>query len=164
MDIPNLTKDKQTANPLVMPKNDQATEKIAPLYLVIMAVSGIFISFWISRFLPTSANKSSSLTGSNLQSADKISSSADIEIGKVYGDANGTFSDTATGTIEKGSINGVGTHILNRQGGISQRASLTSSVVDLDMFIGRLVDIKGETNDSDKTSWLLDVGQIKVLQ
>lgn len=162
MDIPNLNKDNQTANPLVMPKNDQTTEKIVPLYLVIVAVSGIFISFWISRFLPTSTRKSSSSL--NLQSADKISGASDIEVGKVYGDADGTFSDTATGTIEKGSINGVGTHILNREGGISQRASLTSSVIDLDLFIDKLVDIKGETNASDKTSWLLDVGQIKVLQ
>ncbi len=164
MDIPNLAKDKQSINPLTEPKVKQSSEKIMPLYLVIVAVSGIFISFWISRFLPTPTNKSSSLTGSNLQSADKISGASDIEVGKVYGDADGTFSDTATGTIEKGSINGVGTHILNREGGISQRASLTSSIIDLDMFIGKLVDIKGETNDSDKTSWLLDVGQIKILQ
>ena len=164
MDIPNLAKDKQTTKPLIEPKTNQASEKIAPLYLVIMAVSGIFISFWLSRFFPTSTQKATSLFSSQPQSADKISSPSDVEIGKLYGDANGTFSDTATGTIEKGSINGVGTHILNREGGISQRASLTSSVIDLDLFIDKLVDIKGETNDSDKTSWLLDVGQIKVLQ
>ena len=164
MDIPNLAKDKQSDKPLVEPKIDKAKEKIVPLYLVIVAVSGIFISFWLSRFFPTSTQKAESGISSQLLSTDSISSTSDIEVGKVYGDTNGTFSDTATGTIEKGSINGVGTHILNREGGISQRASLTSSVVDLDLFIDKLVEIKGETNSSDKTSWLLDVGQIKILQ
>jgi len=164
MDIPNLAKDKQAVKPLIEPKVNLTKEKVTPLCLVMVAVSGIFISFWLSRFFPISTQKTTSSLSSQLQSADKISNTSDIEVGKVYGDANGTFSDTATGTIEKGSINGVGTHILNRQGGISQRASLTSSVVDLDMFIDKLVEIKGETNASDKTSWLLDVGQIKVLQ
>ena len=164
MDIPNLAKDKQSINPLTEPKVKRSSEKIMPLYLVIVAVSGIFLSFWLSRFFPTSNQKTTPGLSSQLQSADKISSASDIEVGKIYGDADGTFSDTATGTIEKGSINGVGTHILNREGGISQRASLTSSIIDLDMFVDKLVEIKGETNASDKTSWLLDVGQIKVLQ
>jgi len=164
MDIPNLAKDKQAIKPLIEPKVKLAKEKITPLYLVIIAVSGIFISFWLSRFFPISTNTTTNLQSSQLLSTDKISDISDIEVGKVYGDTNGTFSDTATGTIEKGNINGVGTHILNREGGTSQRASLTSSIVDLDMFIDRLVEIKGETNASNKTSWLLDVGQIKVLQ
>ena len=55
-------------------------------------------------------------------------------------------------------------HILNREGGLSQRASLTSSAVDLDLFVGKKVEVKGETNASTKTAWLLDVGSIKVIE
>lgn len=173
MDIPNLS-NKQTVkpvnkleNPLSPPQHKQSnnTNKLKPVYLILVAFLGIFVSFWLSRFFPsqTSQITSSSSTQAPL-SADKISSANDIEIGKLYGQVNGDFSDTATGTIEKGSINGIGTHILNRQGGASQRASLTSSTVDLDLFVGKLVEIKGQTNTSDKTSWLLDVGSIKVLE
>ncbi len=66
--------------------------------------------------------------------------------------------------IEKGPLNGEGTHILNREGGLDQRAALTSSTVDLDLFVGKKVEVKGETNASNKAGWLLDVGTIKVLE
>ena len=82
----------------------------------------------------------------------------------VYGNTDPKFKDTATGVIEKGNINGEGTHILNREGGATQRASLISSAVDLDLFVGKKVEVKGETNASTKTSWLLDVGNIKILE
>jgi len=145
--------------------NTQKSEKIKSRYLIMVALLGIFVSFWLSRFFPSGSSQPISLPGQEKTlSADQISSTDDIEIGKTYGQTDGNFSDIATGTIEKGNINGVGTHILNRQGGTSQRASLISSVVDLDMFVGKLVEIKGETNSSDKTSWLLDVGSIKILE
>jgi len=95
---------------------------------------------------------------------ENITDQSQIETGKLYGNVSKTFSDTATGVIEKGSINGEGTHILNREGGATQRASLTSSVVDLDLFVGKKVQVTGQTNSSIKTSWLLDVGTIKILQ
>ena len=124
------------------------------------------MGFWFSRLMPLSKNTSNKLTLGQPQSisTDTISSASQIQIGKLYGDTNTTFKDSATGTIEKGSINGVGTHILNRDGGVTQRASLTSSVVDLDLFIGRKVEVKGETNSSPKTAWLMDVGSVKVLE
>lgn len=177
MDIPNLSDQKVTKvsktpqNPL-SPVDDKPVTKTKPtnqinnIYLVIVALSGIFVSFWLSRFFPNNTNQSNkgvSQTKDSI-SVDQISSIDDIQVGKVYGQTDVNFSDTATGTIEKGSINGVGTHILNRPGGVDQRASLTSSVVDLDLFVDRKVEIKGETNASDKTSWLLDVGSVKVLE
>jgi hypothetical protein len=118
-------------------------------------------------FLPQTASSSTAptqTTSENTLSTDKISSPDDIKAGQVYGNTQKNFNDTATGTIEKGSINGEGTHILNRPGGASQRASLTSSTVDLDLFVGKNVEVKGETNSSTKTSWLLDVGNLKVIE
>ena len=133
--------------------------------LVIIVTLAIGSGFWLSR-LSSSGSKNSLLSGSSGQiiSSDKIDKKEDIQAGKVYGNVQKTFSDSATGSVEKGSINGEGTHILNREGGLSQRASLTSSVLDLDLFVGRKVEVKGETNASNKTSWLMDVGSIKVLE
>jgi len=124
------------------------------------------MGYFISRAYPLSGSKNASLLngGENAISTENITDKSAIEVGKLYGDTATVFKDSATGTIEKGSINGVGTHILNREGGVSQRASLTSSVVDLDLFVDRKVQIQGETNSSDKTSWLMDVGAVTVIE
>ncbi len=74
-----------------------------------------------------------------------------------------TFKDMAEGTIEKGGVNGEGSHKLLRPGGPSQTVSLSSSVVDLDQFAGKKVQIWGETNTAMKSGWLMDVGRVKIL-
>jgi len=75
-----------------------------------------------------------------------------------------TFKDTAIGVLEAGGINGEGTHKLIREGGPSQTAYLTSSVVDLDQFIGKKVQVWGETFKGQKAGWLMDVGRIKIIE
>jgi len=74
-----------------------------------------------------------------------------------------TFKDSAEGKLEKGGVNGDGSHHLVRPGGESQNVYLTSSVVDLDKFVGREVKVWGETFSSQKAGWLMDVGKLKVL-
>ena len=75
-----------------------------------------------------------------------------------------TFKDSAEGTLEKGGINGEGTHKLIREGGESQTAYLVSSVVNLDEYVGKKVKVWGETFAAEKASWLMDVGKIEILQ
>ncbi len=73
-----------------------------------------------------------------------------------------TFKDSAIGTIEKGGIDGEGTHKLIREGGPSQTAYLLSSVVDLDQYVGKKVKVWGQTMQAVKASWLMDVGRIEI--
>ena len=154
MDIPNLSQ------PEVVP-----TTISSKVPLIIVVLSAIIIGFVFSKIATITKTKSNSPKPVNTAiSADTVKSAADIKVGQIYGDTETIFKDTATGTLEKGSINGEGTHILNRQGGADQRASLTSSVLDLDLFVGRQVEVRGQTNASTKTGWLLDVGTVKVLQ
>ncbi len=165
MDIPNLSQNQQlpTVNPVdTISSKDSKNSKVVIFIIVILAiVSG----FWTSRFWPLGKSSlTDSLSKKDITSADNIKSQDELVVGVAYGNTAKAFKDTATGVIEKGDINGEGTHILNREGGKSQRASLTSSVIDLDLFIGKKVEIKGETNTSTKTSWLLDVGVIKILE
>jgi hypothetical protein len=75
-----------------------------------------------------------------------------------------TFSDTATGTLEAGGIAGEGTHHLTRDGGPSQNVYLTSTVIDMDSFVGKKVQVWGQTISARKAGWLMDVGKIKVVQ
>lgn len=73
-----------------------------------------------------------------------------------------TFRDSAEGKLVKGGIDGEGTHHLERTGGESQNVYLTSSVVNLDDFVGKKVKIYGETFAGQKAGWLMDVGRIEI--
>ncbi|HEY5600712.1 MAG TPA: hypothetical protein VIK81_01345 [Patescibacteria group bacterium] len=78
-----------------------------------------------------------------------------------------TFRDKAEGTIEKNEVDdpyAQGTHKLIREGGESQSAHLVSSVVDLDQYVGKKVEVFGETNQSEEVGWLMDVGRVNELQ
>lgn len=83
---------------------------------------------------------------------DKIVGSTDTKI----------FKDSAEGKLEKGGIDGEGTHHLVREGGPSQTAYLTSSVIDLDQFVGKEVKVWGETFQAEKAGWLMDVGRVEL--
>lgn len=75
-----------------------------------------------------------------------------------------TFKDEAEGTIEKNDEMdkySQGTHKLIRSGGESQTAYLTSSVLDLDEFVGKKVKVFGETFGSSQVGWLMDVGKVE---
>jgi len=161
MEITNLSPSAQSDLPV---KKEKIFSLPILLIIISLALSG---GFFASRFLTPQGTKTSDSSDQSL--ADTVANTPPetaemIEVGKVYGNLEKNFKDTATGTIEKGSINGEGTHILNRPGGKSQRASLTSSTLDLDLFVDKNVEVRGETNSSTKTSWLMDVGSIKVLE
>lgn len=161
MEIPNLSQTPPSVNV------NTSSPKNSPLVFVIIVSLAIAAGFWASRLSPSGSNNGSSSNGVSGQKAVSINDSTspqDLKVGTIYGNQGQNFKDRAQGTIEKGSINGEGTHILVREGGLSQRASLTSSVVDLDLFVGRMVEVTGETNTSNKTSWLMDVGTVKILQ
>jgi hypothetical protein len=75
-----------------------------------------------------------------------------------------TFRDTAEGVLEEGGIAGEGTHHLTRTGGASQNVYLTSTVIDLQSFVGKKVQVWGETISAKKAGWLMDVGKVKVIE
>jgi len=91
-------------------------------------------------------------------------SSEKIKPGVEFGSKNQNFKDTTIGVLERGGIDGEGTHHLVREGGPSQNAYLTSSVLDLDQFVGKKVQVWGETFKGQKAGWLMDVGRIKILE
>lgn len=75
-----------------------------------------------------------------------------------------TFRDSAEGTLESGGIEGEGTHHLVREGGESQTVYLTSTVIDLESFVGKKVKVWGETITARQAGWLMDVGKVKVVE
>lgn len=75
-----------------------------------------------------------------------------------------TFKDTATGTLKAGGVSGEGTHHLERDGGSSQNVYLTSTVIDLESFVGKKVQVWGQTISGKNAGWLMDVGKVKVVE
>ncbi len=83
--------------------------------------------------------------------------------GEVGFDDDTAFPDEAEGVVEKGGIQGEGTHHLIREGGETQYVYLTSTVIDLDSFEGKKVQVWGETIAARNAPWLMDVGRVKSL-
>ena len=159
MDIPNLSQ-----KPLISPT---PSPQFAFKPILIISIIAVVCGYVLHLVFPKSGSNILNTSDNNSQphlSTDTISGPSQLKIGQLYGDNSAAFKDSATGVIQKGGINGVGTHTLVRDGGPSQSASLTSSTVDLDLFTGKKVEVKGETNASAKTAWLMDVGSIKILE
>ncbi len=75
------------------------------------------------------------------------------------------FPDKAEGELQvnDGSVTQEGSHVLIRPGGADQTAYLTSSVVDLDKFVGKQIEIYGQTHTAQTAGWLMDVGYARVI-
>ncbi len=128
--------------------------------LVLVIGAGTAVGFGASKLFGKgeSANKTA-LGAPGTISADQIT------VGQVYGvQDDSRYKDVSEGVIAQGGIDGEGTHHLVRPGGASQTVYLTSSVVDLDPFVGHKVQIKGETFSAQKAAWFMDVGSVKVVE
>ena len=68
------------------------------------------------------------------------------------------------GLLEEGGVNGEGQYHLTRPGGVSQNVYLTSTSVDLSLFVGKKVKVWGQTLSARKAGWLMDVGKIQVVE
>lgn len=87
-----------------------------------------------------------------------------IKNGDVFGSKDkDAFKDSAEGYLEKGGLEGEGSHHLVRPGGETQTVYITSSVTDLDTLEGMDVKVWGETFKGQKAGWLMDVGSIEVI-
>jgi len=115
---------------------------------VAIVLLGVGTGYLLSRYAPKSMGGVASST---------------INTGKVVGSTDTqTFKDSAVGVIQKGGTDGEGTHQLIRDGGPSQTVTLLSSVVDLDIYVGKKVKVSGQTVTAKRAAWLMDVGKVEL--
>lgn len=129
------------------------------LYLgitVLVVLSGIGTG-WVLAGTGGSTNTD----GTSQVSEDKTVKQSDTEAGVLDESA---FPDTAEGKLSEGGIQGEGTHKLERPGGASQTVYLTSTVIDLESFVGKNVKVWGQSLSGKSAGWLMDVGKIKVVE
>lgn len=131
-----------------------------PALFTLVIIGGLFTGISLARnntsSTPQVADSGPGLEGSP-DSADSVT------VGTLYGSADSdTFRDSAEGILVEGGIEGEGSHHLVRL--FQDPVYLTSSVVDLDQFVGHRLEVWGETFDARHAGWLMDVGKLKVLE
>lgn len=95
----------------------------------------------------------------------KTQVTGEAAVGESYGVSDTkVFTDSAEGEMDSGGIDGEGSHHLVREGGESQNVYLTSSIIDLDQFVGRRVKVWGQTFEAQKAGWLMDVGRLEIVK
>lgn len=143
-----------TPQPVVHPLKEENPDGskvfLLTIGIIIIIGAGIFTGYFLSQ------------RGASTKSGGKATSSQTKQV--VGSSDTKTFRDSAEGVLEKGGLDGEGSHKLIRPGGDSQTAYLTSSVVDLDQFVGKKVKVWGETFKAQKAGWFMDVGKIEVLE
>lgn len=150
--------DTDTQNIIRPLENDNnSSQKKFPVTIVVIAlvmvILGVLTGFGLSKISPkekvgTVENKVEN-NKENKQNAGVLDKK--------------TFPDNVEGIMREGGIDGEGQFHLERPGGITQNAYLTSSTVDLSEFIGKKVRVWGQTNKGQKAGWLMDVGYVEVL-
>jgi hypothetical protein len=141
-------------------ENGVITKVSAPVIaiaLFITLILGVTTGYG-AMYLNSTTRSDNNMSNSNSDSekSDNIKSSAGIKDTK-------TFPDQAEGILREGGFEGEGSFHLERPGGKSQNAYLTSSAIDLSEFVGKKVRVWGATFRASKAGWLMDVGYLEVL-
>ncbi|HCX25278.1 MAG: hypothetical protein UX08_C0005G0023 [Candidatus Collierbacteria bacterium GW2011_GWB1_45_35] len=165
MEIKTIDLDK--LDPGTEPAIDQpvlVVEKRSNYLTVIIFLVVAIVGFYIGASLKTRiSGKLASGTSGDLKNIQAEVPQTGVKVGDIYGSADEkAFNTSATGVLDKGGLNGEGTHKLVRPGGISQTVYMTSSVIDLDTLVGHQITVWGETFKGQKAGWLMDVGRVKV--
>lgn len=158
------TEARTTVAPVMPMVDEQPKTNMIFRSLIVIVVLALGIGSGYGVFAYESSRAGNTAEGSMRDR--KVNSSA-MKVGDVFGvkDTSTEFTDTAEGVVDKGgSKGGEGSHKLIRPGGDDQTAYLTSSVVDLDEFVGHKVKIWGKTFAAQKAGWLLDVGKVQILE
>lgn len=129
-----------------------AGQSTVPTWLAIalLVVSGLVGGF--GGWALAGSKKSSSDVPTQ---AEKTGKSAGIKDAK-------RFPDSAVGILKEGGVDGEGNFHLQRPGGESQNVYLTSSIVDLSEYLNKKIKVNGQTFESQKAGWLMDVGYIEL--
>lgn len=135
---------------------------LLPILLIVGILAGLGTGYFIAQKKLLLANGNNATNAGMIQNP---TSAGAVKAGDTFGTADEkTFRDSAEGVMQPGGIDGEGSHHIERGANKSQWVYVTSSVVDLDMFVGHRVMVWGETNASKKAGWLMDVGKLKVLE
>ena len=156
--VPAKTGEEKTILRQFVPdKKSGLKEILTPAFVILLIIlAGVVSGYFFAN------RKGSSSSGEKMIAGNEKTVSGPEEMGVKDEKA---FPDKAQGKVEvnDGKVVAEGSHKLIRPGGESQIAYLTSSVVDLNQFIGKCIEVWGETFAAQKAGWLMDIGYVKRL-
>lgn len=121
---------------------------------ILVVLAGVTTGYFLSgRVLGSSSEASQEI----------VTSKEETQMGEGIEDEE-TFSDSEEGILQSGGMNGEGTHHLDRGLGETKHVYLTSTVIDLEAFVGKKVKVWGQTFAARKAGYFMDVGKIKVVE
>lgn len=138
-----------------LPKRDVKGTVVLVVGILIVVLAGIGTGWLLSG--QVSSQKTAGPTGDVAPGAKESKTEAGIS-------DEATFRDSAEGKLVEGGIEGEGTHHLERGLGPEKDVYLTSTVIDLESFLDKKVQVWGETVSAKHAGWLMDVGKIKVIE
>ena len=149
---PNIVKPLEP----IKTKSGMSKKLIIPLAIILL---GIVSGWGISRM-----SGSSITTSGRLTSPESITASS-LKVGEIIGVPDEkSFRDKAEGVLAEGGFEGEGSYHLVRPGGDDQNVYLTSSIVDMSLFVGHKITVWGETFSAQKAGWLMDVGRVQIVE
>lgn len=158
-EVPEKVMEQVEQSAAVVTQSMEKTNRKFPVAIIVVLILLLGVGSGFGLFKATAGNP----TTEGVDSTGQLT--AGVTVGQVFGNQDEkTFKDHAEGVLEAGTASGEGSHSLLREGGPSKTANLTSSIIDLDQFVGMRVEIWGETFSAQKSGWLMDVGRIKVLE
>jgi hypothetical protein len=150
---------EDTANSQKGTPNMKSQTKWSMILVAISIFAGVGTGVGVAKL----QGKTVALPGVSKQPVQQVATGT-VNAGDVFGvQDEKTFKDSAEGYLEAGGLEGEGSHRLLRAGGDSQTVYLTSSVTDLEKFVGMNVKVWGETFKAQKAGWLMDVGRVEVV-
>lgn len=133
------------------------------LLVMVVISAGLASGFFLNKMRASSKQEGTPSAGGTL-----VSDKGEVKKGKSYGvEDREIYPDLAEGilVVNDKSFTDEGSHVLIRdQDDPTQNAYLTSTVLDLNLFVDRKVEVWGETFAAQKAGWLMDVGTVKVLE
>lgn len=144
-----------TTNEVIKPVVEKAP---VPMNVAVGILVFIFVLGSVTGYMVASLGTQTGKAGSTKTAIEVVQS--DTKAGIID---KKTFTDTATGVLREGGFEGEGSFHLER-GAKDQTAYLTSSTADLSVYVGKKVQVWGQTYAGEKTGWLMDVGYIEVVK
>ncbi len=153
-------KDAMVTEPILNPimKPIPQTQK-AKLFPVVATVVVLFLGIGTGYVFAKKSTVTTTSSQSGVKTTNSVATSTEAGINDTT-----AFPDTAQGTLVEGGISGEGTHHLDRGMGPAKDVYLTSTVINLQNFVGKKVEVQGQTISGKKAGWLMDVGKVKVIE
>lgn len=143
-------------NPIMKPIPETANTKLIP---VLATVIVLFLGIGTGYVFARSSVETTPSSQAGVQTTNSVASSTEAGINDTT-----AFPDSAQGTLVEGGISGEGTHHLDRGMGPAKDVYLTSTVINLQNFVGKKIEVQGQTISGKKAGWLMDVGKVKVIE